>query len=120
MKVVPALKPCVRCGVELEAGEGPNGLAYHGCDPRRKVVQATAPASVTALVEAALAREDLTMQEAGLLYARMVLNRMVRDPEGMMGEPGSVLEGMAKFITSRGGQTEGGIEELLRKLQEDE
>lgn len=30
-RVVPELRACPSCGVELEAGAGTNGLAWHGC-----------------------------------------------------------------------------------------
>lgn len=32
--VVPPMKPCPACGLDLEEGTGPHGLAWHGCEPK--------------------------------------------------------------------------------------
>lgn len=114
MKVVPKLTACPRCGVELEAGKGPGGLAYHGCVPGRSV--AAEEVSPIALVEQAVRKPDLTMQEAGLCYARLMLHRLTRDPDSALGDPGSVLEGMAKFSTSAKASDEGGLAKLVEML----
>lgn len=31
---VPVLRPCPTCGLEIQPGKGPNGLAWHACRPR--------------------------------------------------------------------------------------
>lgn len=30
---VPVLRPCPTCGLEIQPGKGPNGLAWHACRP---------------------------------------------------------------------------------------
>lgn len=41
--VIPLLHPCIECGLGVETGNGPGGLAWHDCDTVNELREATVP-----------------------------------------------------------------------------
>lgn len=81
--VVPPLLPCPVCGLRVEAGTSPHGLAWHDCDGHRRRSSPEAPVTIES-VEAVLLRR-LQQQAAEATPREMV--DILRALEGLRPRP---------------------------------
>ena len=72
--VIPELLACPRCGLSIQAGKNPDGLAFHECRPRAKVHNA-----IALLLETAGFLSEEQVRDVAL---RAALAAAAEDPSG--------------------------------------
>ncbi len=109
------LIPCPECGFLLEPNpDAPGGVARHGCGMFPEPEVESSPRS---LAMAAASDPSLTMEGAGLAFARLVLMQAAETGE-VPGDPGSTLDGMARFVSAGG--SDDSFAQLMELLRGDE
>jgi hypothetical protein len=99
---VPEMRPCPGCSLILQLGEGPNGLAFHLCNPQAARELGPDPRE---LVENAARDPDLTPDQATVAMQRMLLARML-DGDAVSGvEIGEIIVANAKATAASGGSS---------------
>ena len=78
------MSDCPVCGVVLQHGDGPHGLAFHGCVPAGSETEgATIEERVRRLIEQAVTDPALDPKGAAIALARATILRQFTDgPEG--------------------------------------
>lgn len=120
MKQVPELHHCPDCHYQLQAGDGPHGLAWHGCGlwpAQARGEQEDEQPGVLQLVLQAAASSDLTPQGVALAYARVLLYNMATSGD-VVGHPGDVFAGIGKFAEASPND-DGGLKGLMELLKQD-
>lgn len=119
MQQVPPLTPCPTCGVRIEAGSGPAGLAWHACpDELVGSLQDDAVSAAEGLIRATLADPEADMPALLREHCRGLLLRLHRDNEGSGRDVGEMLAGVAK-LRGAGGEDDSVRAEFMRWLGEE-
>jgi hypothetical protein len=120
VKEVPPLLPCPVCGLGVEAGEGPNGLAWHDCGAEEAEASGL-PAhtrSVWGVIlnkarDPAATADDLVRESLRSVLAGAALTGEGLNPQSV----GALLSGHAQ-VKQAGGTTT--LDELLAFHEDDE
>jgi len=121
VRQVPQLHHCPDCHYQLEAGDGPHGLAWHGCGlwPAQARVSEEEDEEqqddAISLALRAASDPKLTAEGAAIAYSRVLLHQMATQRE-VVGSPGDFFAGLGKFAQAAPSDA-GGLAGLLELLK---